>query len=692
MTDLDALPRQLASTQYFTLGVPRNFTISPDGERIIFLRARGGEDRVSCLWLLDCGVESLLVDPKGLHEDETVSVAEQIRRERVREHAIGIVQYSTDAEVRMIAFALNGQVWVINVDDQTPKLISTVGPAFDPRVDPTGNRVAYVSEGCIRVVEVLSGCDRELATSEGPDISYGLAEHVAAEEMHRLRGFWWAPDGERLLAARVDNTQVQQWWISDSANPEIPPRAVRYPAAGTTNADVSLFVLGLNGERTEVLWDRVAFEYLVTVAWDSHGPLLSVESRDQRTMQILSASPDSGATKVLHEESEYPWIHMAIGSPSRTKSGLLVRVCDIEGSRQLVIDGKCVSKSGIQVREVLAVDEETVLFSGSEEPTEVHVFLYTPEIGVTRVSHEPGEHGGNASGHTLVLSSHTEAGRSIRVTRPGAADTAIQSFEAEPKLIPRITWLSLGDREIRAALILPTWYESGAANLPILMCPYGGPSGQLVTRARHFWFCEAQWFADCGFAVIIADGSGTPGRGPAWEHEVYGDTLSTVIEDQVTVLKRVTEQFPNLDAQRVGIRGWSFGGTLAAAAVIRRPDIFHAAISGAAPSDQRLYDTYFKERYLGHPDHSPENYLRSSPINEASSLTRPLLLVHGMADDNVVVAHTLRMSSALLKAGRPHQVLPLSNSGHSPTDEMTIFNLLMFQLRFLQESLGVETH
>jgi dipeptidyl-peptidase-4 len=141
---------------------------------------------------------------------------------------------------------------------------------------------------------------------------------------------------------------------------------------------------------------------------------------------------------------------------------------------------------------------------------------------------------------------------------------------------------------------------------------------------------------------------------------------------------------------RVGIRGWSYGGTLAAAAVLRRPDLFRAAISGAAPSDQRLYDTYFKERYLGHPDHESENYLRSSPINEVASLNRPLLLIHGMADDNVVVAHTLRMSTALLEAGRPHQVLPLSGSGHSPTDEMTIFNLLLHQLQFLQQSLGME--
>jgi dipeptidyl-peptidase-4 len=368
-----------------------------------------------------------------------------------------------------------------------------------------------------------------------------------------------------------------------------------------------------------------------------------------------------------------------------------VRVADIAGSRRLVYDGRPVSAERLQVREVLGVDNEIVFFTASEDPTEVHVWSYSPDLGDIRRTQEPGVHGGYANGNTLVLTSHTELGHSVRVSCDGTDECEIQSLGAEPVVQPSISWLILGAREIRTALILPTWYEPGDGKLPILMCPYGGPSLQLVTRARHFYFLEAQWFAESGFAVIIADGSGTPGRGPVWEHEVFGDTLSTVIEDQVTVLKEIVEQFPDMDSERVAIRGWSYGGTLAAAAVIRHPEIFHAAISGAAPSDQTLYDTYFKERYLGHPGQFPENYVRSSPIHEAALLSRPLLLIHGMADDNVVVAHSLRMSSALLNAGRPHEVLPLTNSGHAPTDEMTILNLLLHELEFLQRSLQVDS-
>jgi dipeptidyl-peptidase-4 len=217
------------------------------------------------------------------------------------------------------------------------------------------------------------------------------------------------------------------------------------------------------------------------------------------------------------------------------------------------------------------------------------------------------------------------------------------------------------------------------------MAPYGGPAMQLVTRARHAWLCEAQWFAEAGFAVVIADGRGTPGRSPAWEKTVHGDTLSAPLEDQVAALHAVAGQRTDLDLGRVGIRGWSYGGTLAAAAVLRRPDVFHAAVSGAAPSDQRLYDTHWRERFLGLPDDNAAAYERSSPIGDAARLRRPLLLMHGLADDNVIPAHTLRMSSALLAAGRPHQMLLLPGT-HMPAETVAA-GLLTHQLEFLREAL-----
>jgi dipeptidyl-peptidase-4 len=238
----------------------------------------------------------------------------------------------------------------------------------------------------------------------------------------------------------------------------------------------------------------------------------------------------------------------------------------------------------------------------------------------------------------------------------------------------------------RTAVILPSGHRPGT-KLPVLMDPYGGPHAQRVMATRGAYL-TSQWFADQGFAVVVADGRGTPGRGPDYERAVLGDLAAPVLEDQVTALRAAAAQFPDLDLTRVGIRGWSFGGYLAALAVLRRPDVFHVGVAGAPVTDWALYDTHYTERYLGHPGEHPDAYRRSSLIEDAPKLTRPLLLIHGLADDNVVAAHTLRLSSALLAAGRPHTVLPLSGVTHMTPQEEVAENLLLLQVDFLRSALG----
>jgi dipeptidyl-peptidase-4 len=228
----------------------------------------------------------------------------------------------------------------------------------------------------------------------------------------------------------------------------------------------------------------------------------------------------------------------------------------------------------------------------------------------------------------------------------------------------------------------------------VLLDPYGGPHAQRVVDARGA-FLTSQWFADQGFAVVVADGRGTPGRGPAFEREVHGDLAGPVLEDQLAALEAAAAEVEDLDLTRVAIRGWSFGGYLAALAVLRRPDAVHAAVAGAPVTDWALYDTHYTERYLGTPSSWPDAYARSSIVADAERPAtaeaphRPLMLVHGLADDNVVAAHTLRLSSALLAAGRPHEVLPLSGVTHMTPQEVVAENLLRLQVAFLKESLGV---
>lgn len=683
----DNLPAQYARTRRFTLGAPRDLTVAPDGDRVLFLRSRGGADPLTCLWVLEVGTgeERLVADPAQLADEDDAPDEERRRRERARESAGGVVAYATDRDATVAVFALSGRLFVapLTAGGGEVRELPAAGPVLDPRPDPNGVRLAYVCGGALHVLLADGSEDLVLAAPDGEQVTYGLAEFVAAEEMGRLRGYWWAPSGTRLLVARVDESPVQRWYIADPVNPSAPPRAVAYPAAGTANAEVTLWVLGLDGSRVEVRWDRQAFEYVVAVRWAEGSLLVTVQSRDQRTVRLLDVDPDTGATTVRREDTDPAWLELVPGLPAMTAAGGLVWTADLDGTRRLLVGDEPVTPPGLQVREVLDVDGDEVLFSASDEPTEAHVWAWSAAGGLQRRSGAPGVYTARQAGGTLVLTARTSDGTGVTVHPGDGAVLTVASYAETPVLTPRVQLMSAGERELRTAVLLPSWHQPGSGPLPVLLDPYGGPAAQRVLAARN-GYLVSQWFAEQGFAVVIADGRGTPGRGPQWERSIHLDFATPVLQDQVDALHAAAERHPDLDLTRVGIRGWSFGGYLAALAVLRRPDVFAVAVAGAPVTDHRLYDTHYKERYLGHPDEHPEAYEHCSLIPDAAGLRRPLMLVHGMADDNVLVAHTLRLSAALLAAGRPHTVLPLSGVTHMANSE----EMLLLELEFLQRALG----
>ena len=337
-----------------------------------------------------------------------------------------------------------------------------------------------------------------------------------------------------------------------------------------------------------------------------------------------------------------------------------------------------------------------MLFTASgNDPAEIGLWLYRNETGLQQLSPPGGVHGGTRSGGTTVLVSRTLAdpGPAVQIlqdTRTPARTADIEVRAEQPSLpAPEPDLFPAGPEQIRCALLLPSWHRPGTARLPVLLDPYGGPHAQRVLAAQSA-FHTSQWLAEQGFAVLVADGRGTPGRGPDWDRAVWHDLADPVLEDQVTALYAAAERHEDLDLSRVAIRGWSFGGYLAALAVLRRPDVFHAAVAGAPVTDWTLYDTHYTERYLGNPAQDPAPYQHCSLISEAAKLSRPLMLIHGLADDNVVVAHTLRLSGALLAAGRPHSVLPLSGVTHMTPQEEVAENLLLLQVDFLYQALGMD--
>ncbi len=685
----DSFPRQHARTQRLTLGDPRNVTVSPDGARVVFARSRAGDDPVNCLWVLDVasGDERLAGDPHvllGAADDETLPPEERARRERMREGAGGVTAFATDRTVSVVAFALAGRLFVGGLLSGQARELPVDGPVFDPRPDPVATRVAYVSGRSLRIAE-LDGSSWELAGDVSDDVTWGSADFVAAEEMHRFRGYWWSPDGASIAACRVDVGAVQRWHIADPANPDRPATMVRYPAAGTTNPDVSLHVLALDGGSTEVVWDRTTYPYLADVTW--RGPerlLLTVQSRDQQSLMVLSADSRSGVTEPLFADGDHAWVELVPGTPGTLDDGRLVMCADRDGGRCLFVDGEPVTPSDLQVRSVLAVQDDEVWFVGNplDDATVQHVWKWTGDGVLTAITTEAGVHTAAVGGRTVVL-------RSATLDRPGAVTQVVggpvvTSHVQTPLVTPNVTLHHYGDRRVATAVLLP--HDHDGSPLPVLLDPYGGPHAQRVLQA-HNTYLTSQWFADQGFAVVVADGRGTPGRGSEWERSVRHDLATPALDDQIAALEAAANEYP-LDLERVAIRGWSFGGYLAALAVLRRPDVFHAAIAGAPVTEWRLYDTHYTERYLGDPGEDAEPYDASSLLPLADRLERPLLLVHGLADDNVVAAHTLQLSSALLAAGKPHEVLPLVGVTHMTPQEVVAENLLLHQLDFLRRSLA----
>ena len=696
VTSDDTFLRLQARTQRFTLGTPREIRITRDGTGVLFLRSLSGTDDRHGLWRLDVasGQETLLVDPAGLlgDGDEELSAEERAARERTRTRAGGVVAYTTDDDYRVAAFSLSGKLFVVDLAGGEPREVPVTGSIMDPRLDPTGRRIAYVTGGALHVVDVDGGHDRVLAEPDTDDVAWGLAEFLAAEEMDRVRGYWWSPDGDRIIAARTDRSPVRRWHIADPANPEGEPATVAYPAAGTDNAVVSLFVLDLDGGRVAVDWDNTNLPYLATVHWSAGGPpLLAVQTRDQRRMVVLTVDPATGATCVRQELTDPHWVDIVSGAPAWTPNGRLVTVAARDGAYRLLLDGEPVTGPELQVRSVVDAGADDVLVTASAgDPTQVHV--YAAGAGEpTQVSTVDGVHSAVRSGDVTVLVSWSMAypGPVVTVQRDGKPAGGIASHAVVPPLTPDVTLLTAGERDLRCALLFPTGHVPGSRKLPVLLDPYGGPHAQRVLHASNSYLTP-QWLADQGFAVLIADGRGTPGRGPDWDRAVAFDMIDVTLADQIDALHAVAARHPDLDLDKVAIRGWSYGGYLAAAAVLRRPDAVHAALSGAPVTDPRLYDTHYMERYLGHPDERPDVYRRGSLIPDAPNLTRPLMLIHGLADDNVFVAHTLRLSAALLAAGKDHTVLPLSGVTHmGPTDEREAENFLLLQVNWLKRALGL---
>lgn len=776
-------PRKEARTLRFSLGAPRSAHVLGDGSRALFLRSGGPEDPVTSVWMSSWDEdgehhETLIADPRDLmhgasigehlgHADEDVPQEEKARRERSRESAEGIVAYSVDASGQRLVFALGGKIWLarlcdtrsstsaqcIQVTDGTDLMSHEIhaGPMLNPTISPDGTLLTYTTGRSVVVVRLPRDQDAssengitessletpvvasvDLAPGTSEDVTIGLAEFVAGEEMDRYAGFWWSPDSQELLIEHFDASNEDVWYITDPANPSKPAARRRYPRALTHNAQVGLLLLDISRAKlSRVVWDTDTYEYLASVHWvANHDALILVQNRRQNRDQVLCipqsenahesdqnkhagihyildsqeiAELSSVTSSVVATHTDACWIDITPGVPTWSGKGRLidVRADESNDTNRLYADGVALSPVGWQIRSVIRVDDDAILAVASKDPRSFDIVRFSYDGDAQVMNDQPGMWTVSQSGKGMVISGRDMKNAQSIMTHIYRDDSAsignghdetkranINNFSATCGFTPKVEFVTLGAHKLQAAIIRPSagsGYEH-AKKLPVLVKPYGGPGHQQVMLTQSYYWAS-QWWADQGFIVLTADGRGTTGRGPAWDRAIMNTMAQISLDDQIEAVQALPEVAPEADLERVSIIGWSYGGFLSALAVLRAPEVFHAACAGAPPTDWTLYDTHYTERYLGLDE---AVYRRNSIIEDAPKLRRPLMLIHGFADDNVSVANTLRLSQALLSAGRPHTVLPLNGITHMTNDEKVAENLLLLQRDFLKDSLHID--
>jgi dipeptidyl-peptidase-4 len=699
--------RDHAETRGFMLGRPVGAKPTPDGKAVLFLRAQA---RVPTLRLYEFDVATgktrELLTPEQVLKgaEEHLSAEEKARRERMRVSVGGFTSFQLSDDGSLILVSLSGKLYVVErPGDRVQELRTGPGTILDPRFSPDGKSVAYVRDHDVCVLDLATQKESRVTTGGTEERTHGLAEFVAQEEMGRFSGTWWSPDSRSLVYEEADATPVEVWYVADPARPGQAPQPSRYPRPGKANVNVRLGVVPVaGGPTTWVQWDVKRYPYLATVRWEEHSPLLLVvQTRDQKEVVLLEGDPETGKTTPLVTERDAAWVNLHQDVPrwlrdgrgflwtSERDGGPRLELRDARGELVRVLVPASAGYDGL-----VDVDAEAgrVVYQASSDPTQVQLYRVSLRGGTSEaLTHEPGIHGAAfAKNHAVYVHTAALPDAMPRTTVHKADGTRLgelPSVAEEPPFKPRAELLKVGDGPgFYAAVVRPHDFDAHK-RYPVLVDVYGGPGHLKVTAAMNTRLLD-QWLADQGFVVVSLDNRGTPGRGRDWERAVRGHFGSVPLDDQVAGLQALGRRFPEMDLDRVGIEGWSFGGYLSALAVLRRPDVYKAAVAGAPVVDWLDYDTHYTERYLGLPDTEAAAYREGSLLTYAAELKRPLLLIHGTADDNVYFRHTLKLADALFRAGKDFELLPLPGLTHMVPDPVVAQRLWGRIVRHFQEHLG----
>lgn len=680
--------------------------IAPNGEFVTVLQGREDDAAQQDLWAydLETGEGRLLVSSTDLLEGpEVLSEEEKNRRERAREYGKGIVSYSWVGQ-NLLLFPLGGDIYLYDLETKESRQVTaTKGFETDPKVSSDGSKVAYVRENELYIKDLNTGLERQLSDGATDTIRNATASFVVQEELDRSTGYWMSGDAKTIAYTQIDESAIEIENRIDFGVDGVSNIAQRYPFTGTDNATVKLGFVSASGGKTR--WVALDDDadlgddiYLTRVAWapDNRTAFVGVLARDHKLHRIYKIDSRTGEKATFYEETSPTWLNIGPSMQPTSDGGMLwsAQRNDMRQIFKVSADGAINPQTpeNLNANSLLCRTDDALFVSGwTDTPLSNHVFKVSAmedgDQDVTQVTTGEGLHSARFNGDcTRYLGSHTDDG-TPRTLRAFQADGTPLAWLNENKLdnshpyaphlaahiSPEYGQLDAADgTKMDYMLFKPKDLKTGEKR-PAVTIVYGGPG---VQRVRHGFNRKqlANMLAHHGFVVFMLENRGATNRGKAFEDHLYRAMGQTEVEDQVVGANWLAKQ-SFVDPENMGVYGWSYGGYMTLH-MLAQTDLYASGVSGAPVTDWTLYDTAYTERYLGDPRIDHVNYTEgayeeSSVFTHIDGLTEPVLLIHGMADDNVVFRHSIKLMDAMQKKNRHNmriQTYPGEKHGFRQTE------------------------
>lgn len=695
---------------------PRALKLSPDGKYVTLLRNRADDRDRYDLWAMDTatGQWRMLVDSKKIGTGAELSEAEKMQRERARIGGTrGIVAYDWAPDGKSILVPLDGDLYLATLAGEVRRLTQSEAGELNPEISPGGRFASFVRDQNLVVLDLATGKEVKATTEGKGSVYFGEAEFVAQEEMGRRAGYWWSPDDKRIAVQRFDEAPVGI--VSRAAIGAEGTKVYdqRYPKAGTANVLVDLYVMNPDGSgRVKVDLGAEIDIYLARVDWTPDGKTLLVQrqNRAQTLLDMLAVDPATGKSRILFSEKsgERSWVNLS-DAYRPLKDGSLIWWSERDGHGHLYRfkDGSWtqLTKGDWEVFDLVGVDEAKgrVTFLGNKDGV-LERHLYTVDLGkpgaVTRIS-EPGYwHAANAN---------SAASRIIVTRSNGDQPSQVMLTDAAGK---RLAWVNenkvAGDHPYAPYLAAHRAKQFGTINAadgtvlhwemitpklepgrkyPVFFQHYGGPHSQQVSKA--WGGALQQYIVDCGYIWFVLDNRGAANRGKAFEDHLFQAMGGVEVQDQLAGAAHL-KTLDFVDPAKITTYGWSYGGYMTLKMLQAAPGTFAAGVSGAPVSKWELYDTHYTERYMGDPRKVQAAYDKANTVADATRIADPLLLIHGMADDNVVLEHSTVMMAKLQGAAVPFDVMLYPGQTHKVGGPGVSVHLWKTILDFLDRSVAAK--